>query len=579
MPSVYHNGIGLLETSMVAEVRHSVLVSCRLGPIVGYLGNRYSRPRMMAIGELVLVLSCLINASPYFIYGPGTHLLFDDKLLESQMTANNTRYELCSAKIDTMDCAAKGGHSTIWPAVIILVIGSALRGVGYTAYWVFGVAFIDDSVSKKSSPLYMSLMSILRMIGPAGVDPKVPTNDPRFIGAWWIGFCVIAILLTIVTLPLFLFPRQLKGASVKESDRIDYDNSALGIWHAVIRLLTNPIFMFNMIGNGLRSIGWGGHRITKPKYMESQYRVSGSKANLLTGLSGIVPVGIGILAGGIGIRYIKPRPITLILYMFALEWVSNSVMFTSIFLGCPPLQLGPNTKMTTKTFTMNADCNQGCDCTTSVFTPMCSADSVTTYFSPCYAGCKYMDKITGIASNCSCITDHGGYATSGYCQSDADNCTNFYNYVLIRAMPHLLTSTGRIGSILFALRVIDPKDKTWIPYPMIFGAIADSACLVWESTCGKTGNCWLYDQDRFRWVLHGSALAFMVAGSLFDFGLIAKAGQIKNFYDDDGDKIDDNENDNVNNKIELNSIPIEKGEEKSLRTQTQNTNSEHKLND
>ncbi|CAG2106990.1 unnamed protein product [Medioppia subpectinata] len=208
--------------------------------------------------------------------------------------------------------------------------------------------------------------------------------------------------------------RQLKGASVKEVERMDYDTSMRGIWHAVIRVLTNPLFMFNMIGNALRYMGGAGYRITKPKYMESQYRVSGSKANLLTGLTGVVPVGIGILAGGIGIRYLKPKPITLIVYIFALEWVSNSVMFTSIFLGCPPLQLGPNTEFTNTKYTMNAGCNQGCDCTNSVFTPMCSADKVTTYFSPCYAG-------------------------------------------------------------------------SYIPYSMIFGAIADSACLIWESTCGKTG--------------------------------------------------------------------------------------------
>ncbi|XP_047469179.1 solute carrier organic anion transporter family member 74D-like [Penaeus chinensis] len=29
-----------------------------------------------------------------------------------------------------------------------------------------------------------------------------------------------------------------------------------------------------------------------------------------------------------------------------------------------------------------------------------------------------------------------------------------------------------------------------------------SACLVWDSSCGKTGNCWLYDSDKFRVILH-----------------------------------------------------------------------------
>ncbi|CAG2105376.1 unnamed protein product [Medioppia subpectinata] len=519
------------------------IVELFLSPFVGYMGNRYSRPRMIAISELILVLSCAINAMPYFIYGPGTHLLYDDTLL-SKMTSNNTLYELCPAKNYTVDCTMTGGHSTIWGVVIMLVIGSALRGVGYTAYWVFGLTFVDDSVSKTSSPLYMSMLGILKMVGPAGVDIHVTNTDPRFIGAWWLGFLVIGALLFLVNLPMFLFPKQLQGASVKEIDRVKYINNQ-GFMDCTKRLLTNPLFMFNLIGIALRYVGYGGYGTTKPKYMESQYRVSGSKANLLTGVTNLLPMAAGTLAGGIGIWYIKPRALYLIIYMFCLEWVSNLAMLGSMFLGCPPLQLGPITNIQNAKFTMNAECNQNCDCSTSVFTPMCSADRVTTFFSPCYAGCTNFDKVTGIATNCTCISIYGGHATSGYCQSDADNCTNLYNFLIVKTLPAIVTSTVRIGNILLTLRVIDPKDKSFamgfansflalfafIPYPIIFGSIADSVCLVWESTCGKSGNCWLYDQDRFRYVLHGATLALIIVASLCDVIIIIKHKMVDN-YDD-----------------------------------------------
>ena len=63
--------------------------------------------------------------------------------------------------------------------------------------------------------------------------------------------------------------------------------------------------------------------------------------------------------------------------------------------------------------------------------------------------------------------------------------------------------------------------------------------MVWERTCGKRGNCWLYDQDKFRYFLHGSAFAFMMIGSLFDFGIIFMSNRIKNFYEDpEGDDHD-----------------------------------------
>ena len=32
-----------------------------------------------------------------------------------------------------------------------------------------------------------------------------------------------------------------------------------------------------------------------------------------------------------------------------------------------------------------------------------------------------------------------------------------------------------------------------IVYPLIFGILTDSSCLVWEEVCGDTGACWIYN--------------------------------------------------------------------------------------
>lgn len=42
-----------------------------------------------------------------------------------------------------------------------------------------------------------------------------------------------------------------------------------------------------------------------------------------------------------------------------------------------------------------------------------------------------------------------------------------------------------------------------VPCPIIYGAIIDSACLVWESVCDKIGACSLYDGDTFRHFFFG----------------------------------------------------------------------------
>lgn len=37
-----------------------------------------------------------------------------------------------------------------------------------------------------------------------------------------------------------------------------------------------------------------------------------------------------------------------------------------------------------------------------------------------------------------------------------------------------------------------------VPCPIIYGAVVDSACLLWKTVCGKHGACSLYDSDSFR---------------------------------------------------------------------------------
>ena len=42
-------------------------------------------------------------------------------------------------------------------------------------------------------------------------DPGFGPDDPRWIGAWWMGFFLQGILLVIFTIPIALFPRRLPG--------------------------------------------------------------------------------------------------------------------------------------------------------------------------------------------------------------------------------------------------------------------------------------------------------------------------------------------------------------------------------
>ena len=36
----------------------------------------------------------------------------------------------------------------------------------------------------------------------------------------------------------------------------------------------------------------------------------------------------------------------------------------------------------------------------------------------------------------------------------------------------------------------------WLPGPILFGAVFDNACLLWQDKCGERGSCSYYDVDR-----------------------------------------------------------------------------------
>ena len=71
------------------------------------------------------------------------------------------------------------------------------------------------------------------------------------------------------------------------------------------------------------------------------------------------------------------------------------------------------------------------------------------------------------------------------------------------------------------------------PYPLIFGAIIDSTCMIWEKSCGKTGNCWLYDLEKFRVYLHVSSFIFLMLGVLCETAAIFFTNNIRDLYDDE----------------------------------------------
>lgn len=115
---------------------------------------------------MFLAFSCFLTAAPYFIYGPAE--LFDNNQIGSffNQTLNQKSFQMCTNETLESTCDTNKGQ-TVWPAVFLLALGSFFKGIGFTCFFVIGFPYLDDNVSKKNSPMYLSIVQSIRLIGPA----------------------------------------------------------------------------------------------------------------------------------------------------------------------------------------------------------------------------------------------------------------------------------------------------------------------------------------------------------------------------------------------------------------------------
>lgn len=92
----------------------------------------------------------------------------------------------------------------------------------------------------------------------------------------------------------------------------------------------------------------------------------------------------------------------------------------------------------------------------------------------------------------------------------------FWTFSIASMIVNWFGSSGRIGNLLVNYRSVSTEDKSFaqglslmmvsllalIPGPIIFGRIIDSTCLKWTKTCSGNGNCQIYDQSAFRYLVN-----------------------------------------------------------------------------
>lgn len=330
------------------------------GALIGYLSAKGHRPRWAAGAMVVAGLSSFLGALPYFLYGPDNDYFDEETNMAVEPTTDDI--DFCHKQDIQVTLECDNGKEENIPSIILLFSSNFLNGIVASVYYSAGTSYLDDSVSKVHAPMYMTVTAFMRGIGPIlgfvlssyclwqYEDPQHPpsydSEDPRWIGAWWLGFAILSFFMTIFSIPLIFFPKSmnrpkpsdftldearqrrrtissefgqktyhqneqmipLRRREIRPKRRMSIVQSwtkmALDIVNDCVRLAKNRIYVFHLASQVFKWFGIIGYFNYMQKYLQEQFRVSASEASLYGGATPLCVALVTTSMGGLFVRYV-----------------------------------------------------------------------------------------------------------------------------------------------------------------------------------------------------------------------------------------------------------------------------------
>uniref|UniRef100_A0A8C0AUR0 Solute carrier organic anion transporter family member n=1 Tax=Buteo japonicus TaxID=224669 RepID=A0A8C0AUR0_9AVES len=466
---------------------------CVLSLFVSFFGERGHKPQWLAFSAFMLGLGSLIFSLPHFSSGKYHY----GAKLEGTSSANFT----CSAST----------KSSLPNYLYVFILGQLLLGVGGTPLYTLGTAFIDDSVPKHKSSLYIGIGYAMSLLGPAigyvlggqllnvYIDIQIPErqditidqDDPRWLGAWWIAFlaCFFAIWLLII--PFTCFPKQLPGTAKIQAEKISETHND-GMTSSLY------VLMSLIIASSSEALVATGFATFLPKFIENQFGKTSSFSATLGGLVLIPAAALGQIISGILVSKCKMDCKSIIKFMIGTCSVALILNTVFLFAKCgnePFAGVSETYNGTGTLYNLTAPCNANCRCLRSIYYPVCGRDEVQ-YFSPCFAGCAshLFNNKKKTYHNCSCIG-----------KPERENGSEDFLYEAVpgkcptqcKFLPLFLTFF--FFAVVFTFMAVTPTTVAILRY--VFWA---EDCTLWDiNECKTKGACWVYDNERMAYLLMG----------------------------------------------------------------------------
>ncbi|XP_065406321.1 solute carrier organic anion transporter family member 4C1 isoform X1 [Chrysemys picta bellii] len=551
-----------LNSSLTGVISASYDIAfCVLSLFVAFFGERGHKPRWLAFSSFMIGLGSLVFALPHFaagIYQYGSKLE-DTCQVSGTSNANFT----CNTSKE----------SSLSNYLYVFILAQLLLGVGGTPLYTLGTAFIDDSVPKHKSSLYIGIGYAMSLLGPAlgyvlggqllniyidvplQTSTEIDPDDPRWLGAWWIAFLLCCFGTWLLIIPFSCFPKHLPGTAKVQSEKISeaHDDGSEAFVEdrnigknfkdfpvALLILLKNPVLMCLIVAASTEALVATGFATFLPKFIENQFGQSSSYSATLGGIILIPGAALGQVISGILVSKYKldcKNIIKFILGTCSVALLLNTVFMFSKCGNEPFAGVSETYNGTGKLQNLTAPCNANCNCLRSFYYPVCGRDEVQ-YFSPCFAGCTSftVQKRKKTYQNCSCIgmpkrlpdsEEVPFEALAGKCRTQCTFLPLFLGFFFFAVVFTFMAVTPTTVAIF---RCVPDKQRSFalgvqsvflrlvgtIPGPILFGVAIDSTCTLWDvNKCDIKGACWVYDNSKMAYMLIGISAACKVITILF----------------------------------------------------------------
>ncbi|CAH2050576.1 unnamed protein product, partial [Iphiclides podalirius] len=508
---------------------------------VSYLGSRRHIPVWIAVGAVIMGIGSLVFVVPHFIAEANSEMLTNNKsddnicrlprALEQDMSGLGRLSQGLPPSNLRPDNCIKSSPSTFMP-VMVFVVAQLLLGCGGSPLLTLGTTYVDDHVRPESSSMYIGCMYSMAAFGPvlgfllgayllsfhmdsfSGAIISIDPGDHRWVGMWWGGFLLCGLLLILVAIPFFSFPKVLvrekekirlvekaaaaSGSSTKppakpQTDIKDtgYGKDIKDIPVSMWRLLKNPVYVVTCLGACMELMIVSGFVVFLPKYLETQFSLGKSQASVFTGSIAIPGACIGIFMGGCLLKRLELRPKGAVQFVLISNTICLSCYALLFFLGCDNIKMAGTTIPYTNNsnlepFKVNltAACNFNCLCTETDMEPVCGNNGLT-YFSPCHAGCAAFSSRSNF-TNCACVHENsresaragpllGGasasaltaqfgdvtvvpVATAGACNPP---CTTIFPFLVLLFFMTFVVAVTQMPLLMIVLRSVSEEERSF----------------------------------------------------------------------------------------------------------------------